>query len=129
MTRISRTVSVLGFAAVAALASSCAPAGPASAPAALPELAGRTAGPAQRCVPARQSEALRIADGRTLLYGSGRTVWVNRVECAGVTAMDILVVEQAGSEYCRGDRVSTIDPVSRIPGPACILGDFVPYMR
>ena len=127
MTRISRIASGLGVAALAAHASSCAPAGPTAAPAALPELAGRTAGAPQRCVPMPRTESLRIADNRTIVYGGGRTIWVNRVQCPGVTRMDILVVEPIGSQYCRGDLVRTIDPVSKIPGPACILGDFVPY--
>jgi hypothetical protein len=43
--------------------------------------------------------------------------------------MQILVVEPIGAQYCRGDRVRTMDPVSRIPGPACTLGDFIPYSR
>jgi len=39
------------------------------------------------------------------------------------------VTEPIGSQYCRGDIVRSFDRQSRIPGPACILGDFVPYTR
>ena len=43
------------------------------------ELAGRTPGPAQRCVSINQSESLRVSetDRRMLIYGSGRTIWAN----------------------------------------------------
>lgn len=113
------------------LVAACAPAAPSRPPAAIPELAGRTAGVPQRCVPIRQNDSLRIADSGIVLYGSGRTLWLNRLgsDCPGMTRMDVLVVEPTGSQYCRGDLVRTVDPVSRIPGPACRLGDFVPYTR
>lgn len=126
----SRIFRKLAFAPLILIAS-CAPAEPAAAPAAIADLSGRTAGPPQRCVPAQQTSGLRIAEQGVVLYGSGRTIWVNRLasDCPGMTRMDILVVEPTGSQYCRGDRARTIDPVSRIPGPACILGDFVPYTR
>src|SRR5918994_2924689 len=83
-----------------AVAAGCAPA-PALGPAAIPELAGRTAGAPQRCVPIEQTESLRIADGGTILYGSGRTLWVNRLatQCPGIDRMDILIVEPVGSQY------------------------------
>jgi hypothetical protein len=118
------------FACLAALAGSCASARPAG-PAVIAELAGRTAGAPQRCVPIRQTENLRIVNPQTVIYGSGRTIWVNTLasNCPGADRMDIFVVEPIGTQYCRGDRVKTVDPVSRIPGPACILGDFVPYSR
>lgn len=72
-----------------------------------------------------------MADGNALLYGHGRTIWVNSFaeRCAGLRAGDVLIVETTGSGYCRGDLVRTLDRVSRVPGPACILGDFVPYTR
>jgi hypothetical protein len=130
MNSISRIIRQLAYAPLILIAS-CAPAKPAAVPITIAELAGRTAGSPQRCVPAQQTSGLRIADKGVVIYGSGRTVWLNRLasDCPGMTRMDILVVEPTGSQYCRGDRVRTVDPVSRIPGPACILGDFVPYTR
>jgi hypothetical protein len=41
----------------------------------------------------------------------------------------VLVTEPVGSYHCRGDIVRSIDRYSRIPGPSCILGDWVPYRR
>lgn len=124
--------STAGLVFLAALAGSCAPA-PAQpiAPAAIPELAGRTAGAAQRCVPTQQTGAMRIAGPGVILYGSGRTIWLNRLAspCPGMSRMNSLIIEPFGSQYCRGDRVRTVEPVSRIPSPVCQLGDFVPYSR
>lgn len=121
--------SLAGAAMAAAMA--CAMAGTPEASRPLPELAGRTAGAPQRCVSIQPSQSLRIAGPQTVLYGTGRTIWVNQLasNCPGMDPMDILIVEPIGSQYCRGDRVRTADPVSRLPGPACILGDFVPYTR
>lgn len=95
------------------------------------ELAERTAGPAENCVPVRQGESLRIIDSRTLTYGQGRTIWVNRLDhaCGSLRPMNTLIVEVSGSQYCRGDRVRGLETGSSIPGPSCILRDFVPYTR
>ncbi|HEY0414238.1 MAG TPA: hypothetical protein VGD66_13975 [Allosphingosinicella sp.] len=96
------------------------------------ELAGRTAGPPQSCIPTDQGRSLRIVDDRTLAYDSGRTLWVNRLTapCPGLRPMDTLIVEVNGSQYCRGDHVrSRPFPGNGIAGPICILGDFTPYRR
>jgi len=95
------------------------------------ELAGRSAGAAQRCVPISQSEGLRISesDPHVLLYGNGRTIWANNLGGCRFGSDDVLVTEPIGSSHCRGDIVRSIDRVTRIPGPACVLSDFVPYTR
>ena len=96
------------------------------------ELAGRAAGPPQRCVSIDQMNSLRISesDGHTLVYGSGATVFANHLgpHCR-FRPDDVLVTQPFGSSHCRGDIVRSFDRNSRIPGPACILGDFVPYRR
>ena len=118
-------------AALSACLAACAASPPGPVTAQPTELAGRVAGGAQRCVLIVQGEGLRLADSHTILYGQGRTLWVNRLapECSGLSRSDALVIEPLGSQYCRGDLVRTIDPVSRLPGPACRLGDFIPYTR
>jgi hypothetical protein len=82
-------------------------------------------------VPIRPTETLRISesDPHMLLYGSGRTLWVNRLGSCAFRSDDILVTEPTGSEHCRGDLVRSFDRTSHIPGPSCVLGDFVPYSR
>jgi hypothetical protein len=130
MTRAHYYARMFAAAALGSAILSCAPP-PQAQPGIIPELAGRIAGPPQTCVSIISTTSLRIVDSRTLLYGSGSTLWVNHpaTECRGATSMDILVTQPTGSQYCRGDIVRSVDPVSRIPGPSCVLGDFVPYRR
>lgn len=113
-----------------ALLAGCTPPQPAATTAAIPELAGRVAGAPQRCITFGQNESLRIASPQALIYGNGRTIYLNAVpKCSGLNSSDILILEPIGSRYCRGDFVRTRDNVSGLPGPGCQLGDFVPYTR
>jgi hypothetical protein len=130
MKKAHRHAGMLAGATLAAATLSCAPP-PQAQPEVIPELAGRTAGTPRTCVSINSISSLRIVDAHTLLYGSGSTLWVNHpaTECRGATSMDVLVTHPTGSQYCRGDIVRSVDPVSRIPGASCVLGDFVPYRR
>jgi hypothetical protein len=117
---------------LAMILGSCAPSPPPGMPRQATELVGRVAGAPRDCVPIRTSQNLRIADGdpETLVYGSGQTVWANHIGpgCSfGIN--DILVFEPTGGSYCRGDIVRSVDRDSHIPGPSCVLGDFVPFTR
>ena len=93
------------------------------------QLAGRSAGEAQSCVPITQASTLQIIDSRTIAYRTGSTIYVNRLstDCPGMRPFNTLVVETHGSQYCRLDRVRALEPGSSIPGPICPLGDFIPY--
>lgn len=75
---------------------------------------------------------MRIADNdrHLLLYGSGRTIWVNHLgpEC-GFSGDDVLVTHPFGSSYCQGDIVHSFDRFTKIPGPACVLSDWISYNR
>ena len=95
------------------------------------DLAGRTAGPPQDCVPASAGDSLVPRDSQTLVYRRGATIWVNRLAaaCPGLNEMSTLIVEVHGSSYCRGDPVRAIEPGRSIPGPICVLGSFTPYRR
>ena len=74
---------------------------------------------------------MRVADGdrHMLLYGSGKTIWANPLGSCRFGYDDVLIVEPVGSYFCRGDLVRSVDRFSRIPGPTCVLGDFIPYKR
>jgi hypothetical protein len=91
--------------------------------------AGRTPGPAQSCISSNQAESLRVLDSATLAYGSGRTVYINHLggPCPGIAPLSTLFVETQGTQYCRGDRVRGREIGAIIPGPSCLLGDWVPY--
>lgn len=95
------------------------------------ELVGRTAGEAQTCVPIVQSRSLQVVDERTLVYSTSGAVWVNRLEaaCPGLNRWSTLIVEPFTGRYCRGDRVRGLEPGTTIPGPRCLLNDWVPYRR
>jgi hypothetical protein len=117
---------------LAAALGGCAAPQPEAPPRQPRELAARTAGAPQRCVRIEPSESLRTSgdDRHTLLYGSGRTIWVNALgPSCGFGYDDVLVTEPIGSFHCRGDIVRSIDRYSGIPGPSCVLGDFVPFTR
>jgi hypothetical protein len=97
----------------------------------IPELAGRTPGPPQQCVNFLPQETLRTsdADRHVLIYSHGSKIWVNHLGSCSFGTNDTLIVERTGSDVCRGEIIRSIDPVSKIPGPSCILGDFIPYNR
>ncbi|HKX92488.1 MAG TPA: hypothetical protein VJM15_08720 [Sphingomicrobium sp.] len=118
------------FAALTAIGAGCAPSPP-IAPTVVAETAGRFAGPTQPCIGTHSTGSLRVSGGHTLIYDSGATLWVNRPGegCPGIGSDDILVTEPTGSQLCRGDVVRTLDRLSKVPGPVCVLGDWVPYAR
>lgn len=90
---------------------------------------GRTAGKPQSCVASRGSSALRAIDRRTIVYDDGPTVWVSKTESDCFRPHETLIVSMHGSQYCRGDRVSSLAIGSVISGPTCLLGTFTPYRR
>ena len=124
---------ILPQVALALAIGSCAPSPPATQPRGpTSELAGLVAGPAKRCVSITSLQSLRVSDSdpHLLLYGSGLTVWANPLgpHCS-FRHDDVLVTQPTSSEYCEGDIVRSFDRYSKIPGPACVLGNFIPYSR
>jgi hypothetical protein len=79
----------------------------------------------------RSADSFRPSDTdrHTLIYESGATVWANRLGQCAFGHDDVLVTEPTGSRYCRGDLVRSFDRTSHIPGPTCVLDDFIPYRR
>lgn len=119
-------------AAFAVLLAACAaPPSSVSQPGPPLELAGRVAGPAEHCVSITPMESLRVSenDRHLLVYGNGRTIYANSIGQCRFGSDDVLVTEPLGSQYCRGDIVRSFDRQTHIPGPACVLSDFIPYTR
>lgn len=84
---------------------------------------------AQRCVQAEPVGSLRLsdADPRILIYSAGKSTWINRLpRTCRFRAGDVLVLSPDSRSLCRGELVRSVDPVTRIPGASCVLGDFVP---
>lgn len=122
----------LTIVAAAALAGSCTrPAVPPGSDFAA-QTEGRIAGPAQSCISNNSSENLHVLDPQTLAYGTGRTIYVNRLnaQCPAMSEVNTIIIQPSlGGQYCRGDLVRGLEPGATIPGPTCILGDWVPYRR
>ena len=93
-------------------------------------LVDRVAGAPQRCITVQPSESIRLSqsDRNTLIFGTGQTIWANRLasQCA-FRWTDVLVTKPLGASYCRGDVIRSFDNVARTPGSTCVLGDFIPY--
>jgi hypothetical protein len=97
-------------------------------PRAATELAA-PAGEPRSCVSISAGQGLIILHEGTVGLRSGRTLWVNRLPaaCHGLHPLNTLLVEVYGSQLCRGDHFRVIEHPLSVPGPTCILGDFVPY--
>ena len=97
------------------------------------QIGGKVAGEPVSCIyNSRYSNVIRVSDDLLLYKVSGKLVYQNRLRsaCPGLARdSDIMVTEQFGSQQCRGDVIKLVDRVSGIPGPFCVLGDFVPYRK
>jgi Family of unknown function (DUF6491) len=97
------------------------------------QIGGKVAGTPVSCISTLQSDAvIRVSDDMLLYKVSGRLVYQNRLKspCPGLASdRDIMVTEQFGSQQCRGDIIKLVDRIGGIPGPFCVLGDFVPYRK
>jgi hypothetical protein len=122
-----RRLALIGLAGLAGCSRPAVPPGADLAQA----IAGRTAGPPQSCVHTESSSGLHAIDESNIGYGSGRTIYVNHLggACPGLRELSTIIIEAHGSEYCRGDRFRSVELAQSIPGPTCILQDWVPYRR
>lgn len=97
------------------------------------QIGGKVAGPPVNCISSMYNDdIIRVSDDMLLFKISGRLVYQNRLKspCPGLSRdRDIMVTEQFGGQQCRGDIIRLVDRVGGIPGPVCILGDFVPYRK
>ena len=119
---------ILHFGVLTTMIASCAPAPENTGPVVVPQVAGRVAGPPESCVPIESSASMTLENRSAFVYNTGTVVWVSSTNCPA-TADDLPVFHPTGSQYCRGDIVQMVDRSTHMPGPACILGDFVPYRR
>ncbi len=97
------------------------------------ELAGKVAGKPQNCISNTGSENfIRISDDMMLMRSTGRVVYQNKLRstCPGLARdHDYLLIKVYGGQYCRGDIIRLVDRFSGIAGPACSLGEFIPYRK
>jgi hypothetical protein len=89
-------------------------------------------GPALSCVNQRDLGGNRSVGEDAIIFGGrGSTLYVNR-PAGGCPELDFgraLVVRTTGSQLCRGEIVTVLDPVSGMEFGGCGLGEFTPYKR
>lgn len=102
-------------------------------PALAKELAGRTAGPATRCVPYFRVNDMKIIDDGTIIFGKGKTVYLQQPVggCPGLRiGGNSLVSRQfATNRMCQGDINEVVDVRNGITVGSCVFVDFVPYTK
>ena len=96
-------------------------------------LAGRVAGTPVRCIPTYRADDMQIIDDWTILFKDGSTIYLQnpRGGCPGIGSHRNVLVSRPmpSNQLCSGDIQQLFDPVSRIGGGACVLGEFVPYTK
>ncbi len=94
-------------------------------------LEGRVAGEPQRCIRTRLNDRLRVIDKTAYVYGSGRTIYVQRTRNPDDIDRDDIVVSRRfnSSQLCRLDVVTTADRLAGFFTGAVFFEDFVPYTR
>ena len=136
MYRYASSMAALATAVVLA-GCSTAPVEQTRSPAAAKELAdalaGRVAGPPQRCISNFPNTQVQVVDDWTILYDEGSTIYVQnpRGGCPGIArGSRTLVARQVGtSQMCDGDINQAVDLRSGIGGAPCVFGPFVPYTK
>jgi len=94
-------------------------------------LQGRVAGDSRSCISTFTNRDSRVIDGTAVVYGRGRTIWVNVP--ANADDLDdrdaMLIRSHGGSQLCRQDIVTTFDTSSGMFTGSVFLREFVPYTR
>ena len=94
-------------------------------------LEGRIAGEPTSCIRSSPNDRVRVIDDTAIVYGRGRTIYVNRTRRPkDIDDSDAMVVRRfSSSQLCRQDIVTTIDRSSGIFTGSLFLDEFVPYTR
>lgn len=94
-------------------------------------LAGRVAGKPVSCVSLNQLGPSQTVDRTAIIYGQGRTLYLNRLPngCPGLTRFTFPVVKTSLSQLCSSDIITLVDQGSHMTAGSCGLGEFVPYTK
>lgn len=94
-------------------------------------LEGRVAGEPQNCIRSRLNDRVTVIDNTAIVYGRGGTIYVQRTAHPDrIDSSDTLVSRRFnGSQVCRQDVVTTIDPFTGIFTGAVFFEEFIPYTR
>ena len=94
-------------------------------------LEGRVAGEPQSCINSMgTTQHLKIIDGTALVYGRGKTIYVNRTrDPDDIDDNDVLVTRRHSPGICSLDIVTKVDRSSGFFAGSVFLEDFIPYTR
>ncbi|WP_296719294.1 hypothetical protein [Erythrobacter sp.] len=94
-------------------------------------LEGREAGEPVRCIRTLPSQRMQTIDKTAYVFGSGNTIYVQRTrDPEDIDDTDALVTRRFnGSQLCRLDVITTVDPLVGMFTGAVFFEDFVPYTR
>ena len=93
-------------------------------------LEGRVAGEPRSCINTRINSESQIIDRTAVVYGRGRTIWVNiPANARDLDDGDAMLTRQYSSNLCRQDIVTTFDTTGGFYTGNVFLSDFVPYTR
>lgn len=96
-------------------------------------LEGREAGEPVRCIRTLPTQRMQTIDKTAYVFGSGNTIYVQRTRDPGAIDNNETLVTQrfgsSGSQLCRLDMATTVDPVLGMFTGAVFFEDFVPYTR
>ncbi|MBT8389985.1 MAG: hypothetical protein HKP43_05895 [Altererythrobacter sp.] len=94
-------------------------------------LEGRVAGEPTSCIRTPPNDRVRVIDDTAIVYGRGKTIYVNRTSRPrDIDDHDTMVVRRfSGSQLCKTDIVTTIDRGSQMFSGVIFLSEFVPYTR
>lgn len=93
-------------------------------------LEGREAGKPSDCISFSQSRDARVIDKTAIVYGSGRTIWVNRpVNADDLDDDDVMVTKTSLSQLCRLETVRMHDRSQFFFTGFVGLNEFVPYRK
>jgi hypothetical protein len=93
-------------------------------------LEGRAPAAPVSCIDAERVDSVEIVGARTIIYRDAGRVWVTGPDdaCPALRPDVLLVVEQSGSQYCRGDRFAVVERGSRVPSSHCHFTAFTPWV-
>ena len=94
-------------------------------------LEGRVAGEPTTCIRTPLNDRVRVIDDTAIVYGRGKTIYVNRTaRPKDIDDRDTMVVRRfSGSQLCRQDTITTVDRASGMFTGVIFLSEFVPYTR
>ncbi|PLK24109.1 hypothetical protein C0V72_05915 [Porphyrobacter sp. TH134] len=94
-------------------------------------LEGRVAGTPVDCIQTARNQRMQTIDGTAYVYGSGKTIYVQRTRNpASINNNDALVMlRYSGTQLCRQEFITTIDRFLGFPTGAVFFEDFIPYTR